>query len=337
MSIRSKSSLSTRLDVSGACRSGRPPAARTRDSSKAGSSKAIEQVLTGSSRQAAPSSRRPRSNRRRRTGRRRAALRRSCAGAPTRAAASISSSQRVGLARCGCRSVKRTSQYSRGSRQRLAAPHAAACAPGGSLCAPLEDRARLGHVAEREVVLDRAAGRCRARSPPCASSDFSSEPKTSVPSRQQRVVQRLDAEAVARQEQRLLVAVPQREREHAAEALDAVLAPRLPGVHDDLGVAARAEDVAERLQLGDQLLVVVDLAVEDDDDAAVLVEQRLLAGREVDDRQAAVAEADARLDVKAAFVGAAMVLRSRSCARARARDRRAVRGCRRCRRFRTCV
>ncbi len=102
---------------------------------------------------------------------------------------------------------------------------------------------------------------------------------------QQRVVQRLDAEPVAREEQRLLVAVPQREREHAAEALDAALAPRLPRVHDHFGVAARAEGVPERRQLGDQLLIVVDLAVEDDDDAAVLVVQRLLAGRQVDDRQ----------------------------------------------------
>ena len=80
-------------------------------------------------------------------------------------------------------------------------------------------------------------------------------------------------------------------------------------MHDHLGVAARAEHVAERLQLGDQLLVVVDLAVEDDATRAVLVEQRLLAGREIDDRQPAVAEADAGLDVQAAFIGAAMMLR----------------------------
>ena len=40
----------------------------------------------------------------------------------------------------------------------------------------------------------------------------------------------------------------------------------------------RAERVAERRELGNQLLVVVDLAVVDDDDAAVLVAERLLAG-----------------------------------------------------------
>ena len=80
-------------------------------------------------------------------------------------------------------------------------------------------------------------------------------------------MQRLHAEAVAREEQRLAVAIPQREREHAAEALHARFAPRLPRVDDDLGVAAGAEHVAERCQLRDQRLVVVDLAVVDDDDA----------------------------------------------------------------------
>ena len=128
--------------------------------------------------------------------------------------------------------------------------------------------------------------------------------------RQQRIVQRLDAEPVARQEQRFAVAVPQRESEHSAEPLDAILAPLLPRMDDDLGVALGPEDVAEARELGDQLLVVVDLAVVDDDDAAVLVEQRLLPRRQIDDRQPAVAETDAGLDVQPDFVRSAMELRS---------------------------
>ena len=78
---------------------------------------------------------------------------------------------------------------------------------------------------------------------------------------------------------------------------------------DDLGVAARAEHVPERRQLGHQLPVVVDLAVEDDDDGAVLVEHRLLAGRQVDDRQALVAQRDAGRAVHAGLVGPAVMLR----------------------------
>jgi hypothetical protein len=75
-------------------------------------------------------------------------------------------------------------------------------------------------------------------------------------------------------------------------------------------------------------LVVVDLAVEDDDHRAVFVEQRLLAGGDVDDRQPPVAEADAGLDVQAALVRAAVVLRS-FMRRSTARRRGAGRGCRR--------
>ena len=84
----------------------------------------------------------------------------------------------------------------------------------------------------------------------CASSAFSSEPNSNVPSAQQRVVQRLHAERSRARNSVLPVAVPQREREHAAEALDAGLAPRLPGVDDDLGVAPGAETVAERASSG---------------------------------------------------------------------------------------
>ena len=85
------------------------------------------------------------------------------------------------------------------------------------------------------------------------------------------------------------------------------------------------------LQLGDQFLVVVDLAVEDDDDRAVFVEQRLLAGGEVDDGQPAVAEAHAGLEVQAAFVRPAVRLRLVHALQHGAVDRRACRGCRRCR------
>ncbi len=122
------------------------------------------------------------------------------------------------------------------------------------------------------------------------------------------VVERLHAEAVAREEERLAVAVPESEGEHAAEAFHAALAPCLPRVDDHLGVALRPENVSERHELGDQLLEVVDLAVEDDDDGAVLVVERLLAGREIDDRESPMAEADSRFDVQPAPVRAAMVL-----------------------------
>ena len=122
------------------------------------------------------------------------------------------------------------------------------------------------------------------------------------------VIQRLDTEAVAHHEQGFLLAVPQRKREHAAKACDAGFAPGFPGMDDDFGIGMGAEGVAERLQFGHQFLKVVDFAIEHDDDRTVLVEQGLLAGGQVDDGQAPMPQADAGLQVQAAFVGAAMEL-----------------------------
>ncbi len=115
--------------------------------------------------------------------------------------------------------------------------------------------------------------------------------------RQQRVIQRLDGKPVARQKKRFAVAIPEGKGEHATKALNAIFAPGFPGVHDDFGIAAGMKNVAKRLQLGDQLLVIVDFAVEHHANALILVVQRLLAGRQVDDRQPAMAQAETGLDV----------------------------------------
>ena len=79
-------------------------------------------------------------------------------------------------------------------------------------------------------------------------------------------------------------------------------------MNDDFGVALGAKAMAKRGEFRDQRLVVVDLAVVDDHHAAVLVIERLLAGRHVDDGQAPVPEAQARLDMEPAFIGAAVML-----------------------------
>ena len=99
-----------------------------------------------------------------------------------------------------------------------------------------QDAERVGHVAEREVRVERFGVQPRAATPGVASRDFSSEPKTSVPSRRERVVERLLADAVARDEQLALARVPDREAEHAAQAFDARRAELLVGVDDRLRV-----------------------------------------------------------------------------------------------------
>ena len=66
--------------------------------------------------------------------------------------------------------------------------------------------------------------------------EFGAEYQLSVG--QQCVVHRLDAEAIARKEDRLAVPVVEGKGEHPAEPLDAALAPGFPRMHDDLGVAS---------------------------------------------------------------------------------------------------
>ncbi len=120
------------------------------------------------------------------------------------------------------------------------------------------------------------------------------------------VVQGLDAEPVPREEQALLAPVPDGEREHALQRLDAALRLFLVEVHDGLGVAAGPVAMAVRLEAGAQGGVVVDLAVEGDPDPLVLVRHRLLAARDVHDGEAAVGEADRPVDPEPFAVRAAM-------------------------------
>ncbi len=100
------------------------------------------------------------------------------------------------------------------------------------------------------------------------------------------VEQGLLAYAVARQQEAPPAPVPEREREHPAQRLDAGVAELLVEVDDHLGVRPRREAVAARGQLLAQLAVVVDLAVADHDHVAVLAGDRLVAAVDVDHGQA---------------------------------------------------
>ena len=109
-----------------------------------------------------------------------------------------------------------------------------------------------------------------------------------------RVVERLDAHAVADQHAAACVLVPDRDGEHAAQALGQRRPVVLVEVGEDLGVAAAAQHVAARAQLVTQGVVVVDLAVLGAPDAAALVGERLVAALDVDDREPAGADARRR-------------------------------------------
>src|SRR5574341_742739 len=125
------------------------------------------------------------------------------------------------------------------------------------------------------------------------------------------VVEGLDPDAVADQPELPFFGVPEADGEHAAEFVQAVDAPLLEGMDDDLGVrVVRLPSVPADLdQFSPDLSVVVDLAVEHDLDAVVLVGHGLVRdGRQVDDREAAVPQADlpVRRDPSPSTVRAAM-------------------------------
>ena len=100
--------------------------------------------------------------------------------------------------------------------------------------------------------------------------------------------------------------VQQGKGEHPVKAIEARFAPFLPGMDDDLGIAAGAKDMTECRELGHQRLEIVDLAVVDDADRTVLVVDRLVASSQIDDGEPAVTEPDPRRIVETVAIRATM-------------------------------
>ena len=97
-----------------------------------------------------------------------------------------------------------------------------------------------------------------------------------------------------------------RQRELPLELGEHCLTVLLVEVHDQLGVGVGAKDVALGLQRGLALRVVEELAVEDDGNGPVLVEDRLAAVAEANDGEPAVGEAEALADQEAVVIGSAV-------------------------------
>src|SRR5437016_6743842 len=121
-----------------------------------------------------------------------------------------------------------------------------------------EDGARPRHVAQREVEVEgfrvdlaRYLGQLEER------LDLRGKREMAWA---QMVVERLDPEAVAGQQQ-APATVPEREGEHAAQVGNACLLFFLVPVDDDLGVAAGEEAMSARRQPCSELGIIVDLAV----------------------------------------------------------------------------
>ncbi len=168
-----------------------------------------------------------------------------------------------------------------------------------------EQRFLAAGVPERQVFRQKAGFKLRADFGVLQQSfDFGGEgEQPSVPE----IVERLDAQPVARAEQGAGVLVPQREGKHPPKTLDAVGAELLVGVDHGFGIAGGAIAVPGLFQLRAYGRVVEDLAVVDDPQAAVLVGHRLLAGGQVDDAQAAVAQMSPSVLVVTEGIGTTML------------------------------
>lgn len=116
---------------------------------------------------------------------------------------------------------------------------------------------------------------------------------------------------IARGEQAMARLVEQDEGELSVHPVEEAVAEFFIEVDQDLDIGAGAEAVALVRQFVPQLPIIEYLAVADEEYAAVLVRQRLVAGRQVDDAQPAEAEPDAVIEKLAAIVRTPM--RKRPC------------------------
>src|SRR5436189_4278817 len=82
----------------------------------------------------------------------------------------------------------------------------------------------------------------------------------------------------------------------------AVRAELVPGVNDGFSITVGIKLVTELFELGAQLAIVVNLAVENNPRGAILIVNRLVAALEIDDRQATHCQTDALTKIEAVIV-----------------------------------
>src|SRR5205085_9519007 len=111
------------------------------------------------------------------------------------------------------------------------------------------------------------------------------------------VVHRLDSEWIPRQNQPPLPFIPNRQAEHAIQAIEHLVTPLLVSMHDHFGVRLCAEHMPGRFQLAPHLLEVIDLAVEDYPNSLLGVRHGLMSAGEINDREPAKAKSERSGDV----------------------------------------
>ena len=121
------------------------------------------------------------------------------------------------------------------------------------------------------------------------------------------IVERLDAKSVACDEQELLAFVPDGERKHAVDLFEETLSSLEVEMQQNFGVGGRAKAMTTLRQPLGEAGVIVALAIVGDPHRPVLAAHRLMAGgRQVDDRQSAMAKSDIAAQHMAAVIRPSM-------------------------------
>src|SRR5262249_8414634 len=164
--------------------------------------------------------------------------------------------------------------------------------------------ARTGYVEELEVLEERLA---------IPGAIDPGQPQERLDLRGERqapgiqaVVQRLDPEPIAHQQETPSVAIPDGDREHPVQSLREGVAEFLVRSEHHLRIAARGERSTAPLELLAQLPEVEDLAVVDDGPATICGQHRLVTALEIENREAAMTQRDRPIDVEARVIGAAV-------------------------------
>ena len=120
------------------------------------------------------------------------------------------------------------------------------------------------------------------------------------------VIERLDAQAVACDEEFAPALVPDGEGEHPAQVFDARRAILFVEMNNRFGVAMRAIDVTACFEFRAVIRVVVDFAVVGDVERRVFISHRLMSGSHINDAQAAVSKSHISINVETRIIRPAM-------------------------------
>src|SRR5205085_9682895 len=160
----------------------------------------------------------------------------------------------------------------------------------------LKDRVRVGRPQKRQILIERldvefTFNETRRKERFDLGSEDERRRSVVACAVRGRVVERLDAEPVACEQERARLFVPQRKGEDAVEMREKICAPLRVGCKQDFRVRVGAKALAARFEFATQLAIVVNLAVEADLKTPVSVTHRLMPGRRrVNDRQPPMTE-----------------------------------------------